>query len=218
MSDWNHKELDGVRREYAFERLDESKLPADPFTLFAGWLEEARKSDTPDPTAMTLSTVDAYGSPSSRIVLLKKIGKEGLVFYTNFNSRKAREIRNNPKVAAHLYWPELERQVKITGKAEILEESGSDTYFQSRPFESKLAAWISSQSEVIPDRDHLEQEFQKYYKKFKNTENVPRPSHWGGYAITPLRMEFWQGGRFRLHDRIEYRLNQEGWSKVRLAP
>jgi pyridoxamine 5'-phosphate oxidase len=218
MSDRNHKELDGIRREYAFDQLDESSITADPLLLLAGWLEDARQSNTPDPTAMTLSTVDANGSPSSRIVLLKRIHQNKLIFFTSYLSKKAREINDNSRVAAHFYWPQLERQVKITGVAEILEDSGSDTYFRSRPFESKLAAWASPQSEVIPDRDHLEQEFQKYYLKFKDSGEVPRPSHWGGYAISPLRIEFWQGGRYRLHDRIEYSLKDEAWSFVRLAP
>lgn len=218
MSDWSHKELDKVRREYAHDQLDESRITADPLLLLTAWLEEATQSNTPDPTAMTLSTVDKNGSPSSRIVLLKRIHQNKLIFFTSYQSKKAREIKNNSRVAAHFYWPELERQVKITGVAEILEDSGSDTYFRSRPFESKVAAWASPQSEVVPDRDYLERKFQQYYKKFKDTGEVPRPSHWGGYAISPLQIEFWQGGRYRLHDRIEYSLKEEVWSFVRLAP
>ena len=218
MSDWSHKKLEGVRREYQREKLDESGLPADPLELLNSWLEEATRSESPDPTAMTLSTVDKGGLPSSRIVLLKKIDKEGLVFFTNLKSRKAREIRNNPRVAAHLFWPELERQVKIAGTAAILEDAGSDNYFSTRPFESKVAAWASPQSEVVPDRDYLDREYRKYLDKFKKTGNVPRPQHWGGFAIKATRMEFWQGGSYRMHDRIEYRLNEEGWIRVRLAP
>jgi len=218
MSDWSHRKLEGVRREYDRDQLDESGLPADPLVLFEVWLEEAVRSNSPDPTAMTLSTVDEGGSPSSRIVLLKKIDQNKLIFFTSYQSKKAREIKNNSKVASHFYWPRQERQVKITGTAEILDENQSDDYFRSRPFESKVAAWASPQSEVIPDRDHLERAYQRYVKKFEGSEEVPRPENWGAYAISPYRIEFWQGGRYRLHDRIEYSLNENNWSLVRLAP
>jgi pyridoxamine 5'-phosphate oxidase len=167
---------------------------------------------------MTLSTVDVKGFPSSRIVLLKKITQNKLVFFSSYQSKKARDIKGNPGVAAHFYWPGLERQVKIAGIAEIQEETLSDDYFNSRPFESKVAAWASPQSQAIPDRDYLEREYQRYLKKFKSSGRVPRPSNWGSYAISPHRMEFWQGGRFRLHDRIEYSLKEDVWSYIRLAP
>ena len=218
MSDQNHNELEGVRREYRRDQLDESGLPADPFELLENWMEEATRSGMADPTAMTLSTVDEEGSPSSRIVLLKKIRKEDLVFFTNLNSRKARHITNNPKVAAHLFWPELERQVKIAGTAAKLDDAGSDHYFSSRPFESQVSAWASPQSEVVPDRDFLEREYRKYLDIYKENGDVPRPPHWGGFRVKPRRMEFWQGGPHRLHDRFEYSLGESGWSFVRLAP
>jgi pyridoxamine 5'-phosphate oxidase len=218
MSDWSHRELEENRREYDRDHLDESNIPIDPMILFVSWMEEASRSNALDPTAMTLSTVDERGSPSSRIVLLKKIHNNKLIFFTSYNSKKAREIKRNPRVAAHFFWPQLERQVKITGMVAIPEDAGSDQYFNSRPFESKVAAWASSQSRVIPDRSYLEREYQRYLKKFKATEKVPRPSGWGAYAITPLGMEFWQGGRYRLHDRIEYSLKDGSWSRVRLAP
>jgi pyridoxamine 5'-phosphate oxidase len=218
MPDRNHRELGDLRREYDREQLNEAGLPADPLVLFNSWLEEAVRSDNPDPTAMTLSTVDRQGAPSSRMVLLKKIHGHKLVFFTSYRSRKAREIQRNPRVAVHFFWPQQERQVKITGSAEVLDDESADHYFNSRPFESQVAAWASSQSEVIPDRDHLEREFQHYLQKFEVSGKVPRPSTWGAYAITPRRMEFWQGGRFRLHDRIEYTLQEEAWNMVRLAP
>jgi pyridoxamine 5'-phosphate oxidase len=218
MAKWSDMELGRVRREYDLEQLDESNLPADPLLLFTAWMEAATRSGNPDPTAMTLSTVDQIGSPSSRIVLLKKIDQGRLVFFTNYHSRKAREIRMQSQVAAHFYWPELERQVKITGSAAPLEDAGSDLYFSSRPFESKVAAWASPQSEVVPDRSYLEHEYLKYLEKFKASEEVPRPAYWGGYAIEAVRMEFWQGGKRRLHDRIAYTLKEEHWSRVRLAP
>jgi pyridoxamine 5'-phosphate oxidase len=218
MAKGNNKDLGKVRRDYDLDQLDEFRLPADPLLLFSTWMEEATNSGNPDPTAMTLSTIDQNGSPSSRVVLLKKIEKGKLVFFTNYHRRKAREIRMLSKVASHFFWPELERQVKITGKAAPLDQEGSDLYFSSRPFESKVAAWASPQSEVVPDRAFLEQEFRKYLAKFKVAKEVPRPAYWGGFAIEPLRMEFWQGGKHRLHDRIEYTRKNELWSAVRLAP
>jgi pyridoxamine 5'-phosphate oxidase len=218
MAERNNQELDHIRREFDLDQLDESKLPVDPLLLFRAWMEDATKSENPDPTAMTLSTVDQSGSPSSRIVLLKKIQDNRLIFFTNYHSRKAREIMHTPKVAAHLYWPQLERQVKIAGVAEPLADEISDLYFSSRPFESKVSAWASPQSEVVPDRSYLEQEYRKYLEKFSVSQKVPRPSYWGGFSIEPLRIEFWQGGKYRLHDRIEYTCKDEVWSRVRLAP
>jgi len=218
MADWSDKEPDRVRREYKLEQLDESKLPHDPLLLLNTWMEDAIKSGNIDPTAMTLSTVDESNSPSSRIVLIKKIDQNRLIFFTSYKSRKAREIQNRSGVAAHFYWPELERQVKIAGIAEKIKDSDSDLYFSSRPFESQISAWASPQSEVIPDRDYLEQKYQEYLEKHEGSGRVPRPSSWGGFALEPKRMEFWQGGTYRLHDRIEYSLNDKGWSRVRLAP
>jgi pyridoxamine 5'-phosphate oxidase len=212
------KELDQIRREFKLDQLKESTLPDEPLILFQAWMDEAIRLVSPDPTAMTLSTVDGNGSPSSRIVLLKKIQENRLIFFTNYNSRKAREIRNTPKVAAHLFWPQLERQVKIEGMAGPVKDEISDLYFSSRPFESKVSAWASPQSETVPDRDFLERAYMKYLERFKASKEIPRPEFWGGIAIKPLRMEFWQGGRYRLHDRIEYTLKDDLWSRVRLAP
>lgn len=207
-----------IRREYTLEQLNESTLPADPMILFELWLKDASHSGNPDPTAMTLSTVNENGSPSSRMVLLKKVEASKLIFFTNYKSRKAKEIRKRQDVAANFYWPELERQIKVSGTARPLENSESDLYFNSRPFESKLSAWASPQSEVIPDREYLEQEYQKYLRKFEHTEQVPRPEHWGGFAIDPKRIEFWQGGKHRMHDRMVYTRVDGQWSRVRLAP
>ena len=207
-----------IRREYNLDKLDESHLPENPLEIFALWLEQAQSSGYTDPTAMTLSTVERNGQPSSRIVLLKKIEDGKLIFYTNYHSRKAREIRANSKVAAHFFWSGLERQVKIAGTASPLDDTDSDLYFQSRPFESNITAWASPQSEAVPDRQYLEDEFRKYLKKFRGNRKVPRPAYWGGYAINPTCMEFWQGGKHRLHDRFEYRKKEERWSWIRLAP
>lgn len=218
MADWSKKELARMRREYKLEELDVSLLPDDPLTLLISWLEEASKSGNIDPSAMTLSTVDEDNSPSSRIVLLKKIDQNKLIFFTSYKSRKAREIQNSSGVAAHFYWPQLERQVKIAGIAEKVKDRDSDLYFSSRPLESQISAWASPQSEVVPDRDYLEQKYREYLKKFEGSGAVPRPATWGGFALQPKRMEFWQGGRYRLHDRIEYSLQKKKWSRVRLAP
>lgn len=206
------------RREYRRARLDESSLPDDPLELFSRWLEDAQAAQLADPTAMALSTVERNGQPSSRMVLLKKIEEERLVFFTNLHSRKAREIRSQPKVAALFHWADLERQVKIAGTAGPIDDADSDLYFSSRPFESNISAWASPQSEVVPSRQYLEEEFEKYRKKYGPSGRVPRPAYWGGFAITPVRMEFWQGGIHRLHDRIEYRKKDERWSRFRLAP
>lgn len=213
-----NRELGEERRDYSFGHLDETSLPADPMELFSAWLDQAIGSKNPDPTAMTLATVERNGQPSSRIVLLKKVDDGRLIFYTNYHSRKARAIRARAWVAAHFYWPELERQVNVTGVARPIEDEDSDHYFRTRPVESNLTAWASPQSEVIPDRDYLENEFEKYRKKYHGKEVVPRPAYWGGYGITPSKIEFWQGGRNRLHDRIEYTKREERWSYVRLAP
>lgn len=218
MDEHSHKDLGQERREYCLNRLDDAHLPSDPMLLFGAWMERARQSDNPDPTAMTLSTVEKDGNPSSRIVLLKKMEERRLVFFTNYRSRKAREIEGRSQVAALFYWPELERQVKIAGMAVALEDAESDLYFQSRPIESQLAAWASPQSNVVPNREFLEKEYRLYQEKFKGLKTLPRPEFWGGFAISPSRMEFWQGGKFRLHDRIEYALKEEKWSRVRLAP
>lgn len=218
MKKTGHRELRHIRRDYGKDQLDESRLPDHPLELFETWLEEAQSTGQTDPTAMTLSTVERSGEPSSRIVLLKKIEEGKLIFFTNYHSRKAREIRSQARVAAHFYWPGLERQVKIAGMASLLDDADSDLYFQSRPFESNITAWASPQSEVVPNREYLENEFEKYLKKYAESEKVPRPAYWGGYAITPFRMEFWQGGLHRLHDRIEYTKKEERWSRVRLAP
>ncbi len=213
-----NKDLRSERREYTWDNLDESNLPGDPMILFSTWLAQALESENPDPTAMTLSTVERNGQPSSRIVLLKKVEDSRLIFYTNYHSRKARDIRGKARVAAHFYWPELERQVNITGHAKPVEDADSDHYFKTRPYESNLTAWASPQSEVIPNREYLVKEFEKYLKRYKEGDEVPRPAYWGGYAILPSRIEFWQGGRKRLHDRIEYTKREERWSWVRLAP
>jgi len=214
----NHKDLGGIRREYRLERLEETQLPEDPMVLFHQWLDQARKTENPEPTAMTLSTVDQDGNPSSRIVLLKKMVAGQLWFFTNYESRKAKEMGSHSRVAVHFHWPELERQLRMEGTVSRLPGTASDHYFDSRPRESQIAAWVSPQSKEVPDRAFLEKEQLRYQEKFKGARKIPRPAHWGGFAVSPRRIEFWQGGQFRLHDRIAYGLNEQGWSRVRLAP
>ncbi len=218
MAESMNRNLGEERREYGRDKLEIIGLSDNPMDLFSAWLDQAMHSKNPDPTAMTLSTVERNGQPSSRIVLLKKVENDKLIFYTNYHGRKSREIRAKSRVAAHFYWPELERQVNIAGTARPIDDADSDHYFSSRPYESNITAWASPQSEVIPDREYLENEFEKYRKKYPEGEPVPRPAYWGGYAIIPMRIEFWQGGIKRLHDRIEYTKKEERWSKFRLAP
>jgi len=213
-----NRDLGDERREYDRNKIEKSGMPDNPMEFFSEWLRQALQSGITDPTAMTLSTVDSYGQPSSRIVLLKKADKDGLVFYTNYLSKKSRDLKTNNKLAAHFFWPELERQVRIIGTIRTLDPEDSDSYFKSRPYESKIAAWASPQSEEIPDREYLEKEFEKYCKIYPDPDAIPRPENWGGYAILPSRIEFWQGGSKRLHDRIEYTLSENGWRSLRLAP
>ena len=193
-------------------------LPDDPLTLFVRWLETAREAGNLEPTAMNIATVGTGGNPSSRMVLLKKIEEGRLLFFTSLRSRKAQEIKENANVALHFYWPEVERQVRIEGSSQILAEVEADRYYQSRPLESKLSAWISPQSEVIPHRQVLEEAFEKKRKEYGDGVQLPRPAHWGGYAVSPRLWEFWQGGEHRLHDRMLYTLKEDVWTFVRLAP
>jgi pyridoxamine 5'-phosphate oxidase len=217
MSASTDRDFGEERRDYNRDSLDDRHLPPDPMTLFMQWMDEAMSSGNPEPTAMTLSTVDDKGHPSSRIVLLKKVEAGRLLFFTNYLSRKAQAMAHHEHVALHFHWQELERQVKINGWARVIDPGDSEAYFRTRPPDSQLAAWASPQSKEIPDRAFLEKSLEKYRAKFAGGE-VPRPPLWGGYAVTPSRMEFWQGRKMRLHDRIEYRLEEGSWVKVRLAP
>lgn len=206
------------RREYTRGRMEEGALPGDPLELFNRWLTEARATTHPDPTAMHLSTVDTRGRPSSRMVLLKDLWEGKLIFFTNYQSRKGNELRERTEVAALFFWAELERQVRIEGRAKPIPDSLSDKYWHSRPLESKIGAWASPQSREIGDRRQLESAYGHYRQQFSGQREIPRPPHWGGYAIEPDCIEFWQGGVHRLHDRIRYDRNGKVWTRVRLAP
>ncbi|MCS6794475.1 MAG: pyridoxamine 5'-phosphate oxidase [Raineya sp.] len=207
-----------LRREYKLASLDIQDVRKTPIEQFEIWFSEALKAEILEPNAMFLATVSATGQPSCRVVLLKGIIDGGFVFYTNYQSRKGVEIAQNQSVALTFFWAELERQVRIEGKASFLSAEQSTHYFLSRPRESQLGAWASPQSQVIESRNVLENLFAKYEKEFENKE-IPRPTHWGGYVVQPHYVEFWQGRENRLHDRICYVWQEnQTWKVQRLAP
>ena len=212
------KPISGIRREHALRGLSEAEADPDPFRQFDAWLDDVFKANLPDPNAMTLATIGADGQPAARIVLLKGFSRDGFVFHTNYESRKGRELAENPYAAACFWWSELDRQVRIEGTAERLSDEESDAYFETRPRESQLAAWTSKQSRTLKDRRELEQRFTDVTSRYKD-KSVPRPPHWGGFRIRPTVIEFWQGRQQRLHDRLRYRLDDEGnWVLERLSP
>ncbi|EAR09867.1 pyridoxamine 5'-phosphate oxidase [Reinekea blandensis] len=210
--------LEDIRREYTQQGLDRDQLDANPFRQFDLWLQQAIDANmTADPTAMSLATVDADGQPSQRVVLLKHADEQGFVFYTNLESRKARDIAGNDRVCLHFPWTPLERQVVIYGRAEKLSVAEATRYFISRPRNSQIAAWTSHQSRSIGSRKLLEQAFEQMKHKFRDGD-IPLPSFWGGYRVVPFKMEFWQGRGSRLHDRFMYSRDNDQWSLDRLQP
>jgi pyridoxamine 5'-phosphate oxidase len=197
--------------------LNESLINKNPFIQFTKWYESNLNSNLNEPTAMMLSTADVNGNSSARIVLLKEIDDRGFVFYTNYESRKGKDLKENPKAALTFYWDELRRQIRIEGKIEKLSIATSKEYFSSRPRESQIGAWVSEQSSVIPNRDFLENKYAEFEEKFGN-EEIPLPDFWGGYRVIPNYFEFWQGRENRLHDRICYKKENDEWKIFRLAP
>lgn len=207
-----------LRREYIRASLDVSDTLENPIEQFQKWFKEAQESEVTEPNAMTLSTVSQEGKPDARIVLIKDVKENGFTFFTNYQSRKAKDLEHNPHAALTFYWPELERQIRIEGAVEKVEDSSSDQYFKSRPRGSQIGAWASPQSQVIANRGLLEIRQREIEERFAETE-VPRPQHWGGYLLRPERIEFWQGRASRLHDRIVYEKQEGGnWVRKRLAP
>ena len=206
-----------IRKEYKLKLLLEKDVDTNPIRQFQQWWNEALNSNIEEPNAMALATTNKHAKPSARIVLLKGLSNDGFVFYTNYESRKAGELKENPHAALLFFWKELERQVRIEGSITKTSEQESAEYFSSRPQLSKIGAWSSPQSSVIPSRDELEKNVSKYQQQFGDGE-IPRPPHWGGYIVKPTVIEFWQGRRNRLHDRLQYTLSNDKWIIERLAP
>ena len=209
-------DLAALRKSYERAELDESSAHSDPLQQFALWLQQALDAHLPEPNAMTLATAGANGRPSTRIVLIKGLDARGIVWYTNYGSRKGRELESNPYAALQFHWVELERVVRIEGRVEKVSAEESDAYFASRPLDSRIGAWASPQSEVIASRAVLVANAAKVSARY--VLNPPRPPHWGGYRLVPDSFEFWQGRKSRLHDRLRYRLDGGQWLRERLAP
>lgn len=205
-----------IRKDYALRRLDETDVDADPARQFHAWLKEALGAQVPEPTAMTLATVDEEGNPSARIMLLKALDERGFVFYTNYESRKGHDLAGRPRAALTFFWKELERQVRIEGAVEKVSATESDEYFASRPLGSRIGAWASTQSATIASRPWLEARVKA--AQAQHGDNPPRPPHWGGFRVIPDWLEFWQGRQSRLHDRIAYTREAAGWVISRLSP
>lgn len=213
-----HKDIAAIRQDYVLGNLSASDVDNDPIRQFKKWFDEAIHSEVIEPNAMVLSTVSSHHLPSSRIVLLKDISDEGLVFFTNYESRKGDDMKENPHVALLFFWPELQRQIRIEGMIEFTNQADSDEYFQSRPKASRIGAIASPQSREIPNRDFLETRVEELSDQYKDSDVVPRPEHWGGYLLKPIYFEFWQDRASRLHDRIVYKKVSDSWRITRLAP
>lgn len=213
-----NKDIQSVRRDYRLRSLLEKDVDSNPMLQFESWWNEAIQNNIVEPNAMTLATCDSSGKPSARIVLLKGLHENGFLFFTNYDSKKGKEIENNPFASLVFLWKEIERQVRIEGSVEKISEVESDAYFSKRPRESRIGAWSSHQSSPIESREILEKNYEKYSNQF-STDDIPRPKNWGGYIVHPNLIEFWQGRQGRLHDRLQYTLDAEKiWKIERLSP
>ena len=218
MSEIDKKTLQNLRIEYSSSPINESAVDANPISFFGKWFDEAMAAEVLEPNAMTLATATRDGIPSARIVLLKGADKNGFSFYSNYLSRKGKELAKNPSACLVFFWPELGRQVRIEGKILKLSKEESEAYFATRPFGSQLGAVVSPQSQVIANREVLDVAYTAYEQKFEG-KKIPKPAHWGGYILQPIAIEFWQGRESRLHDRVKYALMEKGkWKIERLAP
>lgn len=209
--------LHSIRTEYKYAELTETSIAKSPFKQFEIWLNDALNAKVNEPTAMSVATFGEDGFPDTRIVLLKDFNENGFTFFTNYNSNKGKSISKNPAAGLHFFWPELERQIRISGYAVKTSNEISDRYFYSRPVLSQIAAIASSQSNKIPSREFLNAEFENLKEK-SGTNTIKRPENWGGFLVTPVKFEFWQGRESRLHDRILYEKDNENWIISRLAP
>jgi len=205
-----------LRKNYTFGQLSETDVPGNPLPLFKLWFDQAVRAECPEPNSMTLATADKAGNPSARIVLLKGADENGFSFFTNYESQKGKDLTVRPQAALLFHWHELERQIRIQGVVERVSAGESDEYFHSRPSASRIGAWASPQSSIIPNREFLEEAEKQFKAEFGDAP--PRPEHWGGYRLRPTEMEFWQGRPSRLHDRIHYKLDGSTWQVNRLAP
>ncbi len=212
------EDLSHIRTDYKKLQLDEKMMEKNPFLQFEKWMNEAISGNVIEPNAMTVSTVDANGKPSSRIVLLRGLTEKGFVFFTNYESKKGTDLLHNPFVALNFFWPALERQVRVEGKVSKISYEESLAYFQSRPKESQISAWASPQSNEIENREILEEKVKALEKQYSEEALLPKPDFWGGYLITPSYFEFWQGRANRLHDRLVFELLENKWAIKRIAP